>query len=446
MNYEDSAAYMSGLLSFGMRLGRDRFAALLGRVGDPHRRLRCIHVAGTNGKGSTTTFIASVLQAAGYTVGAYLSPYVFDLRERIQINGRMIPRADFARWVTTLRSHIEAVAEDPELGQTTEFELKTAVAFCWLAEQNVDFAVIEVGIGGQLDATNVIPPPLAAVITNIGLDHTKILGNTVEKIAAEKAGILKPGTGACVTAVPPGPALAVIAEKARNCGVPLLRVAPEGTSGDIFATYRFDDTRRRVHLQVPGAELPNLQLSLHGPFQAGNAAAAAAAVAVLRRSGVAVGDEALRTGLESATLPGRFQIVRDGSEGGPALVLDVAHNDDGARVLADALRAVFPDRRVVLVVGMSQTHEPESFLRTLAPRISRIFVTAPLFRPRPVRDVAAAGLQLGMDVCSVMEPAARAIRAAWHAAQADEVVVVTGSFYTVGETPPGLRGLWSSRD
>ena len=440
MNYEESVAYMSGRLQWGMRLGRDRLRALLARVDDPHESLRCVHVAGTNGKGSTTTFVASILQAAGYRVGTYLSPYVFDLRERVQINGAMIPRTDFARWVTILRPHIEAVARDPELGETTEFELKTAVAFCFFAEQKVDFAAVEVGIGGRLDSTNVIPPPLAAAITHIGLDHTAILGETLDRIASEKAGIVKRGTAACVTAVPPGAALDVIAAKARQEDVPLRRVGPVGEKG-LFATYA-PSPRGRVDLRLPGLDLPNLRLALRGPFQAGNAAVAAAAVHALREQGAAanVPDAAFGQGLETAALPARFQIVDDGANGArPALVLDGAHNEDAARVLRDALSATFPGRRFVFVVGSSSNHDPAPFLEILAPLGARVVATAPPFKPRPAGEVADAARAHGLPV-EVVAPAARAIADTFASACPDEVVVVTGSFYTVGETPPALRG------
>lgn len=435
---------MSGLLLWGERLGRERLVALLDRLQNPHTRLRCVHVAGTNGKGSTTTFAASILQAAGYRVGAYLSPYVFDLRERIQVNGAMIPQDDFARWVTTIRPHIEAVARNPDLGQTTEFELKTAVAFCYFAEQNVDFAVIEVGLGGRLDATNVIPAPLAAAITHIGLDHINILGDTRAKIAAEKAGIFKPGTVG-VTAVPPGEALDVIVQAAARCDIPLLHVGPEGEdfARDLFATHGVDAADRRlVHVRVPRDELrlTNLRLALRGPFQAANAATAVAAIQVMARRGAAsVTPDAFRQGLETARLPGRFQVVCGGADGGPALVLDGAHNEDGAHVLHEALRAAFPDRKAVLVLGTRHNHDAETLLRILAPIARRVVATAPPFKPQPAGEVARAAERAGLPV-EVVEPASAAIEATYATAEADEIVVVTGSFYTVGETPPSLRG------
>jgi dihydrofolate synthase/folylpolyglutamate synthase len=315
--------------------------------------------------------------------------------------------------VETLRTPIEEIAAETELGSTTEFELKTAVAFCWLAEQQVDFAVIEVGIGGRLDATNVIPPPLVAVITSIGYDHQSLLGDTLAKIAGEKAGIIKSGTLACITAVPPGEALEAITAKAEEQSVPLRRV---GTADAI-----------------------SYPLSLKGPFQRVNAAVACAAVQVLQETGAAVVPEsAICEGLAQATLPGRFQTTLPGD---PALVLDVAHNEDGARVLVEALRSDFPGRRYRFVVGMSRNHDPELFLRELVPLAEggKIVVTAPRFRPKTVEEVAEAARRVGLEP-QIVEPTSAAIVRAWEVAEPGDVVVVTGSFYVVGETPPELRG------
>lgn len=465
VTYEDAVSYMGGLLQWGVRLDRARFVELLRRLDNPHEKWQAVHVAGTNGKGSTTALIASVLYHAGYKVGAYLSPYVFDVRERILLNGQMIGKDDFARWVSFIRPHIEAVARETDLGQTTEFELKTAVAFCFFAEQKVDFAVVEVGIGGRLDATNVIPPPLVSVITSIGWDHVPLLGNTLAEIAGEKAGIIKRGTLACITGVPQtSEAIAPIMRRAYGEGVPLLRVAvaaPENISrADSLLFVRDAGTALvrgeslpggAIRLHAPAAlqafGLPplalNLRLALRGPFQAANAGAALAAVSILQKHGkAAISPEALQAGLENAALPARFQIVR---KGGKTLVLDVAHNADGAHVLADALQAEFGDNYgnlppFSLVVGMSRSHDPQPFLQILAPLFENVVVTTPKFRPKPTGETHDAALRAGLvpEVLSVVEPVADAVRQAWEAAPPGGVVVVTGSFYTVGETPADL--------
>ena len=443
MDFEESVRYMSGLLQFGIRLDRERFVSLLERLGNPQLRFPCVHIAGTNGKGSTTTFIAAILRAAGYRIGTYLSPYVFDVRERIQLNGTMIPKDDFSRWVTTIRPHIEAIAVT-ELGQTTEFELKTAAAFCYFAEQNVDFAAVEVGIGGRLDATNVIPPPLCAVITTIGWDHMHLLGDTLAKIAAEKAGILKPGT-ICVTAVAPGEALETIAKIAAAQQVSLLRVAPEDRpekrldpAVPFVSYHRTNEGKLTLHL--PSGEIAGVRPSLRGAYQAGNAATAAAAVEVLRtKRGVAVSDEAIRRGLESAFIPGRFQIAQRGAGGRPILLLDGAHNEEGAAILAQALQAEFgPQQKYIVVTGAKQGHAPGPFLEILAPLVKRVIATRPSFRPVDAAEVVQAAEKRGLPV-RVIEPAAAAIRTAWEESGLKDVVVVTGSLYLVGETPEDLR-------
>lgn len=433
LSFADAVAYLSGRVQFGQRLNRERFEELLRRIGDPQTRYPCIHVAGTNGKGSTTTFIASVLTHADFKAGAYLSPYVFDVRERIQVGGQLISEPDFARHVAALMPHVAAL-EATVLGATTEFELKTAVAFCYFAEQQVDFAVVEVGIGGRLDSTNVIAPPLVAVITSIGWDHVHLLGDTLGKIAGEKAGIFKTGSDA-VTAVPPGEAGDVIARIARERDVPLYTVGPDGDPAALV-TFSYDAGQVRLHL--PGETLPNLRLSLRGAYQAQNAATAAAALVLLRRRGIAISTNALRQGLEEARLPGRFQVAQRRVDGA-TLLLDGAHNEDAAQTLRDALDAEWGvEQRYTFVIGTSRSHTPDAVLATLAPRARRIVATAPPFRPTPAQDVARAAEALGLAV-TVEDAASEAIAQTWSGVKAGEIVIVTGSLYVVGATPAYLR-------
>lgn len=432
MDFDEALEYMQGRLRLGWKLGNERFSALLTRLGDPQASLRVVHVAGTKGKGSTTVMAASVLQAAGHRVGAYLSPYVYDVRERIQINGEMIPRADFARWVSAIKPHVEAL-EATEFGPTTEFELKTAVGLCWLAEQFVDYAVLEVGLGGRLDATNVIPRPLVTVITNIGLDHTELLGQTLGEIAGEKAGIIKPGVP-CVTGVPTGgEAWEVIARVCRAQGAPLIQVAPPQT-----------DPGGGLALTTPHRVLTDLRLRLRGAFQADNAAAALAALdAVAPADLPPISDDAARRGLETAWVPGRLERVPVMDR--PTVVLDVAHNELAAEALAAALREEFGagQRNLTLVVGLSRQHDPGPFLHPLARlRPARLIATQPAFRPCPASDVAAAARFCGISPVETVDTSvADAARSALAQAGPDDLICVTGSFYTVGDVPPAF---WSS--
>ena len=428
MEFDEALAYLQGRLRLGVKLGNERFSALLHRLGNPQERLRVVHVAGTKGKGSTSAMAASILQAAGYSVGIYLSPYVYDVRERIQINGVMISRADFAELVTQIQPHIEAL-EQTELGATTEFELKTAIGLCHFARHAVDYAVLEVGLGGRLDATNVVAKPLVTVITNIGLDHTELLGETLGAIAGEKAGIVKPGVP-CVTGVPiGGEAWRVIEGICAERNATLLPVAaPERSAGSLTIV----TTHRR---------LSGLTLRLRGAFQELNAAAALTALdAITDEAGPEITDEAARLGLETAWVPGRLEQVLDH----PAVVLDVAHNEISALVLASALRDQHQaeTRRLTFVVGLSRNHAPEQFLEPLAAlHPARLIATQPAFRPRPAQDIAEAALRLGFANVEVLDGSvADAVRAALSGAGPDDLICVTGSFYTVGDLPPGF---WS---
>ncbi len=435
MDYQRAVQYMQGLKRFGIKLGNERFEALLERLGNPHHQLRVIHVAGTNGKGSTSTFIATILQAAGYKVGLYLSPYVFNLRERIQVNGYLIPEADFARLVTWIKPHIEELAQTP-LGQVTEFELKTAVGFSCFAEQRVDFAVVEVGLGGRLDATNVVRP-LVSVITSIGWDHMDRLGDTLGKIAAEKAGIIKPDAPA-VTGVTEEEPLQVIREHAQRAGVPLTEVKPERmVIPPPVRTVHWQDEgvyrmRQKVSVRSTDGVYRHLSLRLLGRHQCSNAAVAIAAIEALRHAHrVEVPESAIRIGLEHATMPGRMQVVRRS----PTLLLDGAHNMDAARCLAQAITDTFRYRRMILVLGIGRGHVAQGVVDALAPLASYIIFTQPSDpRGRPAAELPESAT-VALPPYDIIPSVPEAVERAMGMASTEDIVVVTGSFYVVGEVP-----------
>ena len=452
MNFEESLHYMEGLMRFGWKLGNERFEALCARLGNPQDRYTVLHVAGTKGKGSTTALAAGILQAAGYKVGAYFSPYVYDPRERVQVNGQLIPRDDFARLVTQIRPHVEALAET-ELGQTTEFELKTALGLCYFAEQNVDFACIEVGLGGRLDATNVVKP-VVCVITNIGLDHVQQLGDTHALIAAEKAGIIKNGIP-CLTAAENPEALEVIQRIAAERNAPLLQVqrgdvsGPTGNNNSVhwnLARCTQDSTNSDCVNHEQSAPLTvatashlyeDLPLNLGGLYQRANAACAVAAVEIaLQAKGSLLSEEAVRQGVAHTTLPGRLEIVR--VPNGPLVVLDGAHNAMAAEALVGPVRALIASHhieRVFLVIGMLTGHAPEGILASLAPLANCIFVCQPGWkRAQPVEELAAVARTFSSSVV-VIPSVPDAVHAAIATASANDMVLITGSFYTVGEAP-----------
>lgn len=446
MEFEEALHYMEGLIRFGWKLGNERFEALCARLGDPQNRYRIVHVAGTKGKGSTTALAAAVLQHAGYRVGSYFSPYVFDVRERVQVNGALIPHADFARLITLARPHIEALAQT-DLGQTTEFELKTLLSFLYFAEQNVDYACIEVGIGGRLDATNIVHPT-ATVITNIGLDHTQILGDTHALIAAEKAGIIKPGIP-CFTAVDNAEAREVIERIAAERNAPLTHIrqgdvdAPTGDPAQVFwsieanADPTLSPHQAPFRIATPQHLYTDLKPRMDGLYQRVNASCAVAAVeSALQSQGRTLPVEAVRTALASTILPGRMQEIS--LRNGVQMILDGAHNAIAAAALhgpVTAFRTRYQIRRLLLVIGMVGGHDAAEVLAPFAPEAAHIYACQPDWkRAQPAEEIAAAARQFTPNV-TVIPRVAEAVQAAIAEAMPHDLILVTGSFYTVGEVP-----------
>ena len=329
MNYESALEYIHAVQWAGHKPGLSRTRTLLAALGDPHKKLRFVHVAGTNGKGSTAAMLASCLQAAGYRVGLYTSPFINRFNERIQVNGEQIPDDALVRLVERVRPAADAMADVP-----TEFEIITALGMLWFAEEKCDIVVLEVGLGGTLDSTNVIDPPECAVITALGMDHVKELGPTIADIAAAKAGIIKPDSPVVSYGGVPE-ADAVIARVAKEQNAPLTvvdlsRLKVEGGGLDAV-TFDFDG-------------LDGVRLPLIGSYQPKNAALAITALRVLRGRGWNIPDSAIRTGLEQVSWPGRFELLRHS----PAFLLDGSHNAHGMRATVQSLRDRFPGREVRL--------------------------------------------------------------------------------------------------
>lgn len=440
MTYDEAVAYMSGLLRFGWKLGNERFEALCARMGNPQNHFPILHIAGTKGKGSTTALAAGILTAQGYRTGAYFSPYVYDLRERIQINGVPISKENFTRWVTEAKPHIEALAET-ELGQTTEFELKTLLAFQQFAHERVDYACIEVGIGGRLDATNVVAPTVTA-ITNIGLDHTNMLGNTHAEIAGEKAGIIKTGVP-CFTGTDHPDALATIVRIAAERDAPLLRVVPNADTTPTAGEVRWHADPNAPHtgkltVATPRAVYDNITVGMSGIYQRANAACAVACVEeLLAQTGQTLAPDAIRKGLTQTRLPGRFALLT--RPDGITFLMDGAHNAMAAAAMREPLQDLMRERqfaRLLLVFGMLQGHDPHDVLAEIAPLADQIFVCQPDWkRAQPAEDVAAVARNFTPNVEVIPEVKA-AVIAAMMQATSEDLILITGSFYTVGEVPP----------
>jgi dihydrofolate synthase/folylpolyglutamate synthase len=423
MDFQQAVEYLTGLQAFGWRLDLSRMEALCARLGHPERAFKVVHVAGTNGKGSTTAMIAAILAAAGYRTGSYFSPYVFNVRERVMLaqphkSPAMIPEADFARLMTELRPHVEAVAADETIGHPTEFEVKTALAFLYFREQQVDWAVMEVGLGGRLDATNVVEPEVCA-ITNIGMDHMERLGNTLEEIAGEKAGIIKPG--AAVVTAATEPALGVIRKTYEERGGAEWGRTWQEPGRGLHGVLDTSHGPERFHFHVGALGLPL--------YQQMNAALAELTAAALRARGTTVPREATDQGVRTACLPGRFQTVCEN----PTVILDGAHNADGAAALAASLRRTYGDRPITLVLGMMGRHSIEGVMAALAPVAGRIIATQPNDERRlPAERVVEEAAKHGFEA-PLVTPPMEALRRALSEAAPEEVIVVTGSFYVVGE-------------
>lgn len=391
----DPHAYLDALQPLAMRFGLERMERALEALGHPERAYPILQVGGTNGKGSTCAMAAEALRAAGHRVGLYTSPHLVRFNERIQVDGRAIDDAALAARVDAIRRACPWHAAGPE--RLTYFEFATLAGLLHLAEERVTAAVVEVGLGGRFDATTAATPAVTAV-ARIGLDHTQLLGDTVEQVALEKAGIFKAGVPAVVHAGQPPGALEVLRSEAARRGAPL-EVAPAGWDGEI---------------------------GLPGPHQRGNAGLAAAALRALRAAGVPVDEAAIRRGIATARWPGRLEEVA-------GVLLDGAHNPQGAAALAAALEALHPGRPVELVLGVLADKDHAGMLAALAPAVRRFHLVAPVSaRARPAADLLARALALGADA-HAHAGLAEAVSCARAAAGEQGVVCVAGSLYLVGE-------------
>ena len=439
----DPIAYINTPRWQASRLGLDRIRELLERLGRPQDRLKFVHVAGTNGKGSICAYLASILNAAGHRTGMFTSPYIERFEERIRVNSAMISPDELRDVTLAVREHAEAMAEETG-GHPTEFELMTAVALEHFTRCGCDIVVLEVGLGGRLDSTNVIDAPEACVIARIGLDHTALLGNTLAAIAGEKAGIIKEGS-AVVSWPQESEAMAVIEHAAAEHGcelrVPDFAQLEEGA-------IRWEDGASPFR-SFSYREWIDLRTGILGSYQPQNATVALEAVDVLRGRGWRIPDEAVRAGVAQTRWPGRFEIVEGGSSpDGFAIVVDGGHNPQGARALADSLAEVFPGRKPVFVIGVLEDKDYPRMLEDVLP-LGSAFVCVTPYNPRalPAHKLARAIRWTGQDLlgCSacVNPVVARdfedAIRRARELVDPDGLICAFGSLYSVAALKEAVR-------
>ena len=414
MTYEEALSYIHSICWKGSKLGLDRTRELLGKLDDPQKELKFIHIAGTNGKGSTAAMLSSILEEAGYRVGLYTSPFINRFNERMQVNHQPIPDEELAALTEYVRPHADAMADSP-----TEFELITALAMVWFARQKCDIVVLEVGMGGELDSTNIIDVPEAAVIAAMGLDHVKELGPTMADIARAKAGIIKEG-GRVVSYGGNPEADEVIAAvcRARKASLrqPDFSAIVPGDFGLEGQTFSYKGWR-------------GLRIPLVGAYQMNNAAVVLETVEVLRQRGWNISDEAVRQGLADTRWPARFEVLRRD----PVFIVDGGHNPHGIRATAESLSRLFPGRKITFVTGVMADKDVEHILGLIVPLAEQFFTVRP-DNPRAMDagELAARIEAMGAKAtacASVQDGVDRAIQAEGP----HGVACALGSLYMSGE-------------
>ena len=414
MTYEEALSYIHSICWKGSKLGLDRTRELLGKLDDPQKELKFIHIAGTNGKGSTAAMLSSILEEAGYRVGLYTSPFINRFNERMQVNHQPIPDEELAALTEYVRPHADAMADSP-----TEFELITALAMVWFARQKCDIVVLEVGMGGELDSTNIIDVPEAAVIAAMGMDHVKELGPTMADIARAKAGIIKEG-GRVVSYGGNSEADEVIAAvcRARNASL---------CQPDFSAIVPGDFSLEGQTFSYKGWR--GLRIPLVGAYQMNNAAVVLETVEVLRQRGWSVSDEAVRQGLADTRWPARFEVLRRD----PVFIVDGGHNPHGIRATAESLSRLFPGRKITFVTGVMADKDVEHILGLIVPLAEQFFTV----RPDNPRAMDAGELAARIEAMGAKATACASVRdGVDRAIQAEGphgVACALGSLYMSGE-------------
>ena len=427
--YEEVVEWLFGLHRYGSRPGLVNIRHLLDRMGDPHEGFKSIHVTGTNGKGTTTAMTASILKASGYSVGMFTSPHLSSFTERIVVNGRRIPPEDVVRIVDEIRPHIDEMVETPDLRHPTFFEVITAIAFRYFSEQLLDFAVLEVGMGGKLDATNVVHA-LVSVITNVSLEHTHVLGSTVLEIAEKKAGIVKEG-GVLVTATQDDAVCNLFKETCERVDSKILRVGEDIT----FKRLESSLDGQSFRLEGPNESYEELFIPLIGRHQLLNAAAAVGAVQALKFHEIKIPGEAVKGGLRKVVWPGRMEVVQRR----PLVLLDGAKDAEAAQAIKKTLLEEFPDRRRIAVVSMSSDKNIPEMIKHLAQATDHFIITAHQVMGRAAEpSVISEQIEKYNKPYEVETDVRRAVSRAEELAGEDGMVIVVGSVFLVGEA----REIW----
>ncbi len=436
-SYDQAVAWITGLVSFGIRPGLERMEHMLARLGHPERRLKFIHVAGTNGKGSTCAFLTKVLLKAGYDVGMFTSPYMERFTSRIQYNGQDIPDAVVLRITNELKPIYEELAAG-ELGAPTMFEVCTMLAILYYAtEAYPDYVVWETGMGGRLDCTNVVMP-IVSVITNVGHDHVDVLGEDLKAIAGEKAGIIKPGVPV-ISAVDQPEVVTIIEEESKSNKAKLYLKDREYTISDTVV----QENEQRFSFTGPYRKISDARISLNGLHQIDNAAVAMMTLEVLRQFyALVVDDDILLEGFAETSWPGRMELLQQQ----PRLLVDGAHNPEGAAKLADTLKQVYTYRKLRLMLGLLETKNHSEYLAHILPIVDTIVITEPAFRKARNADslmqsVQSWQQQTGSELEIIRENDWKvALERLQSVTNKDDLAVVTGSLYLISDVRTWVLG------
>ena len=425
MNYREALEYVDSLKKYGVVPGLDTIRELCRRLGNPQDKLAFVHIAGTNGKGSTLSFVSTVLQCAGYRVGRYISPTIFQYCERIQVNQRPISQACLGRLFDQVKAACEDMASEG-FSHPTAFEAETALAFCYFLEKKCDIVVLEAGMGGEQDSTNLITNTKVAVLSSISMDHMQFLGDTLEQIARQKAGIIKPGCRVVTLRQDPA-AEAVIAGKAKQCGCSVLTADPAEA-----AHIRYGWKRQSFDID----SYRKLTISLAGRYQIENAVLAVRVIEALSDAGFPVTETALRKGLLTARWPGRFQVISEK----PLFVIDGAHNEDAARKLADSIEFYFTNKRIVYIMGMLRDKEYERVIAITHKYADPIITVATPDNPRALSayELATAVSRVHGNVTAAAS-LEEAVEMAYLLAGKEDVILAFGSLSFLGRLTEAVK-------
>lgn len=431
MTYEEALAYIKERSRFGIKLGLERMRFLLGQINDPQMRYPVIHIAGTNGKGSTAAMIYAVLMEAGYKVGRFTSPHLSSYTERFSVNGRDISPERLAALITEIRPVLDQVASNPTYGEPTEFEVGTLLAMEYFAKEKVDLAIIEVGMGGRLDATNVVDP-LISVITHLAMDHREYLGEDLASIAAEKAAIIKQSRPV-ISAPQEKEAEEVIRAFAARVKAPYYRVGEEIR----FQSVSVDPIGASFFLKWQEEPAFPIHINLLGAHQVSNAATAFGALMVAKESGFDWSMEDLCKGFANLCWPGRLERL----PGEPPILLDGAHNPDAAAVLSKALEQLFSDKKILAVVGILKNKAIKEIAAHLGPRVQKVIATTvPDPKSATPAEIAEAFSSYGKPVVEIPDAltALEYARTGAGDSELPDLLLITGSLYLVGSLRPRI--------